>query len=117
MKSELKKAFESEMAAARRLAASGRLALAMRHLETAHVLGQRQVLPHVRTHWGMLQIALRRGALKDAFGQALRIVLGAIGSAVGIVPTGNTGGSDIGMFVRRPVDPELAALIDRQRRR
>ncbi|WP_176442452.1 DUF3703 domain-containing protein [Noviherbaspirillum humi] len=111
----MENAFESEMAAAYMLAASGRLGLAMRHLERAHVLGQRRVGLHIRSHWAMLKIALRRRAMSDAFGQALRIILGALGSAAGVVPTGNTGGSDIGMFVRLPVDPELAALIEHRR--
>jgi hypothetical protein len=35
-----------------------------------------------------------------------------IGSAVGVVPVGNTGGSDISMFKRLPVPPELQSIID-----
>lgn len=46
------------------------------------------------------------------FGQTVRIVLGMLGSAVGIVPVGNTGGTDISMFKRMPIDPELQNIID-----
>ena len=87
----------------------------MRHLETAHVLGQNYVMPHVRSHWSMLRIAIKRRSLADGYGQAIRIVLGSLGSAVGIVPTGNTGGSDVSMFASMPITPGIAALIERDR--
>jgi hypothetical protein len=104
--------FGSEIAAARARMAAGELEAAMGHLERAHVIGQRQVWPHVLSHWLMLKLELRRGRPGAAFGQLLRIVLGALGSAVGVVPTGNTGGSDIGMFRRLPLPPDLQAAID-----
>jgi hypothetical protein len=113
MKAELMAAFEAEMAAAKRLIRAGRLDRAMRHLERAHVLGQNSVMPHVRSHWAMFQIAVKRRLPADGLGQAVRIVLGALGSAVWVVPTGNTGGTDISMFARLPLDPEIAALIMR----
>lgn len=104
--------FETEIAAARTRMAAGELDAAMRHLERAHVIGQLQVWPHVLSHWLMLKIELRRGRPLAVLGQLVRIVLGAIGSAVGVVPTGNTGGSDISMFERMPVAPELQRQIE-----
>jgi hypothetical protein len=56
----LKEAFEREMAEARRFYCEGRFDQSFKHLETAHVLGQRHVSPHIRTHWLMLKIGLRR---------------------------------------------------------
>ena len=47
-----------------------------------------------------------------ALGQTVRILLGILGSAVGVVPAGNTGGTDIGMFKRMPIEPELQNIID-----
>ena len=47
-----------------------------------------------------------------ALGQTVRILLGILGSAVGIVPVGNTGGTDISMFKRMPIEPELQNIID-----
>jgi hypothetical protein len=78
------------------------------HLERAHVLGQACVRPHVIAHWLMLMVALRRREPLAAGGQIMRILLGALGSAVGSVPTGNTGGINVNMFRRMPIDPELA---------
>jgi hypothetical protein len=112
MRKELKMAFNAQMIAAKRLMQTGRLDQAMRHLERAHVLGQNHVVPHVRSHWSMLRIAVKRNSIADGFGQAVRIALGAVGSAVGVVPVGNTGGTDISMFARLPIAPEIAALIN-----
>lgn len=107
-----RQAFESEMDAAYGELAKGRLGQAMRHAERAHVIGQREVAPHVRSHWLMLKIGLRRHSAGEVWGQAVRIVLGAIGSAVGVVPVGNTGGTDISMFRRLPIEPGIAKLLD-----
>jgi Protein of unknown function (DUF3703) len=112
MKKALKQAFEAEMAAAAARYRKGQLVRAFRHLEVAHVLGQGHVLPHVRSHWWMLKIGMRRRSVREVTGQAVRIALGALGSAVGVVPVGNTGGTDISMFRRLPIAPELRALLD-----
>ena len=114
---ELRQAFMAEMTAARRSYRAGAYTSALRHLENAHVMGQRHVLPHVATHYWMLKIGLRRGAPLQVWGQLLRIVLGALGSAVGIVPIGNTGGTDISMFRRLPLDPAIRRLLDSEVRR
>jgi len=105
-------AFNREIAQAKSLIASGDLGAAFTHLERAHVIGQNCVIPHVTSHWLMFQVEFRRGRPAAAFGQAIRIVLGALGSAVGAVPTGNTGGTNISMFKRMPVDLEMQNIID-----
>jgi hypothetical protein len=109
----LKQAFEAEMAAASHLYKNQRLDQAFKHLETAHVLAQRHLIPHVRAHWAMLQVGLKRRSTREVLGQAVRIVLGAVGSAAGTVPIGNTGGTNIGMFKRLPVSPEIERLINK----
>jgi hypothetical protein len=105
-------AFESEIALAQQLIARGALEQAFAHLERAHVIGQAFVVPHVRSHWSMLKVELLRRRPAAAVGQVVRIVLGALGSAVGRVPVGNTGGSDVSMFKHMPIAPELQDLID-----
>jgi hypothetical protein len=40
-----------------------------------------------------------------------RIVLGAIGSALGSVPVGNTGGTDVSMFKRMQIRPDLWQIM------
>lgn len=107
----LAKAFDAEMTAAAGLYAAGELAGASRHLEVAHVLGQKFVLPRMATHYWMLKVGLRRRSISEVAGQGMRIALGALGLAVGIVPVGNTGGTNIGVFKRLPVDPRVQELI------
>lgn len=111
MKPALRHAYDAEMAAATSLYAAGECGQAYQHLERAHVLGQRYVVPHVATHYWMLKLGARRRSMPEVLGQFIRIVLGALGSAVGIVPTGNTGGTNISMFRRLPLDPEIQELL------
>ena len=111
MHPELRQAYEAEMTAAAGLYASGEFAQSFRHLEIAHVLGQHQVVAHARTHYWMLKIGIQRRSLREVWGQAIRIVLGIVGSAIGIVPLGNTGGTDISMFKRLPLDPHIEKLM------
>jgi hypothetical protein len=104
-------AFEAEIVLARTLMSQGDLKGAFSRLERAHVIGQSHVVPHVVSHWLMLIIALRQYQLGSAWGQVVRIVMGAVGSAAGVVPTGNTGGSNVSMFQRMPIEPELQDII------
>jgi hypothetical protein len=106
------KAFEKEIAAARALMRQHEDDQAFVHLERAHVLGQRKAGAHVLSHWLMLGIAIRRRQPAAIAGQVARIVLGALGSLVGTVPTGNTGGTNISMFKRLPIEPDLLKLIE-----
>lgn len=105
-------AFDAEMAQAKNLIAHGELAAAFPHLERAHVIGQAYVRPHVVTHWHMFRVEVRRRRPVAAFGQAVRMFLGGLGSAVGVIPVGNTGGSDISMFRRMPIAPDIQRIID-----
>ena len=111
MNSLQRELFQHEMALARSCIRERRYDDAFAHLERAHVLGQEHVSSHVLSHWHMLRVALRRRQPNAAWGQAVRIVLGALGSAVGVVPTGNTGGTDISMFKRMPIDPQLLSIM------
>jgi hypothetical protein len=111
MNPELRKVFQAEMTVAVALYQAEKFAEAFPHLETAHVLGQKYVGPHVATHYWMLKVGMKRRSLPEVVGQAIRIVLGAVGSAVGIVPVGNTGGTNIGMFKRLPIDPSIRDLM------
>lgn len=111
MRRKLAYAFHAEMAAASALYEAGQFGEASRRLELAHVLGQQHVWPHVLTHYWMLKLGVKRRSAPEVAGQAIRIVLGAFGSAVGIVPVGNTGGTNISMFKRLPLDPEIEKLL------
>jgi len=109
--SQRRLAFNREITLSRELTAAGDLERAFKHLERAHVIGQTIVSAHAKAHWLMFTLELRRRRSGAAFGQAIRLVLGVIGSAIGFVPTGNTGGTDISMFKRLPIAPELQEII------
>jgi hypothetical protein len=111
MKTPRRRAFDRELASAVDLMNRGCRTEAFACLERAHVLGQEQVVPHVLAHFLMLRIEIQRRDVRAALGQVLRVALGALGSLIGIVPRGNTGGTDVNMFSKMPIAPELAALI------
>ncbi len=81
------------------------------HLERAHVLGQASTREHVRVHWAMLRWAIRKRLAREIAGQMFRIVGAATKTAIGLVPTGNTGGTNVSPFKPLPVPPDLAAKI------
>ncbi|MEP7312909.1 MAG: DUF3703 domain-containing protein [Pseudomonadota bacterium] len=89
--------------------------LAFHHLERAHVLAQSVTLLHMRVHWRMLRFALRQRLPREAFGQVLRMLLAAPLTIVGILPTGNTGGSAVNGFTPMPVSADLQRVIDAAR--
>jgi hypothetical protein len=76
------------------------------HLERAHVLGQASTREHVRVHWRMLSWALRHRDSREFFGQLLRLAGAATKTFIGMVPTGNTGGSNVSAIQPMPIDPE-----------
>ena len=108
-------AFEKEITLARGLMRRNEHDEAFVHLERAHVLGQQNAAAHVLSHWLMLRVAVHRREPAAILGQAARIVLGAVGSIVGSVPTGNTGGTNISMFKHLPIASELLKIIEGHR--
>lgn len=80
-------------------------------LERAHVLSQVSTREHVRVHWHMLVWAARRRDAREIFGQVFRIVGAATKTAIGLIPTGNTGGSNVSPFKRMPIADDLADIL------
>jgi hypothetical protein len=91
--------------------ASGQQDQAFRHLERAHVLGQFSTLQHVRTHWHMFVWGIRSKSIRETLGQIVCMVEAATKTAIGLVPSGNTGGSNISPFKTLPVPQDLAAIL------
>ena len=108
-------AVTSELRAGAVQEAAGHAKVSFRHLERAHVLGQASTVQHVRVHVQMLLWAVRRRVLREAAGQVLRIIGAATKTAVGWVPTGNTGGSNISPFKPVPIPADLQTVLDEAR--
>ena len=104
-------AFVAEMRSAELAHSGGDLGGAFAHFERAHVLGQWYVGAHVRAHLGMLRIGWRRRDPREIIGQLLRIPGAIVGTAIGRVPRGNTGGSDVSAFQEMPIPPDLRNLL------
>ena len=100
-----------EILAAREAESRGQPDIAFLHLERAHVLGQASTVEHVRVHWHMFLWSIRQRNSRECLGQILRIVGAALSTALGLVPQGNTGGSNVPPFKSMPIPPELASLI------
>jgi hypothetical protein len=100
-----------EIEAAEQCAATGNYVAGFSHLERAHVLGQASTREHLRVHWRMLLWALREKNAGAVAGQVFRALGAATKTAVGVVPEGNTGGTNVSAFRRMPIPNELAALI------
>lgn len=93
---------------ARRL---GDLSEEWRHLERAHILSQPMAIPHIRTHFAMINYGLRRHDRREVFGQLLRLILAGPGSLSGRYPMGNTGGANVSAFLPMPVPEDLLPLL------
>jgi hypothetical protein len=81
-------------------------------LEHAHVLSQADTLLHVRVHAAMLLWGVRQRSAREVLGQSVRVIAAATKTFIGLVPHGNTGGTNVGAFRRMPVAPDLQRLID-----
>ncbi|WP_200821293.1 DUF3703 domain-containing protein [Oceanicoccus sp. KOV_DT_Chl] len=102
-----------EITAAKNYRNRGDFAVEFSHLENAHVLGQESTYHHVKVHCLMLLWGLRQRRVGEIVGQLIRILGAATKTAIGFVPTGNTGGSNISPFKSIPIKPELSAIISR----
>jgi hypothetical protein len=101
----------AELASAFLAEQQGDFQLAFTHLERAHILGQLSTREHVRVHGRMLLWAIKQRRFGEVLGQITRIIGAASMTALGWVPSGNTGGANISPFTRLPIAPELAAII------
>jgi hypothetical protein len=107
----IKPAVQAELDAAASAEALGHFHTAFQHLERAHVLGQPATVAHVRVHWRMFRFAVRNRLTGEALGQAWRLVAASLFTAFGMVPEGNTGGSDVSGFKRLPLPKDLQEVI------
>ena len=103
---------ETELLAAVSTEVTGNHQRAFSHLERAHVLGQSSTFHHVRVHWRMYCWGWRQRDTRECIGQLLRIVGAATKTAIGFIPSGNTGGSNISPFKVLPIPADLRRIIE-----
>jgi len=88
---------------------------AFAHLERAHILAQYSTRDHVRVHLAMLRWAVAQRDAREFVGQLLRILGAATKTAIGFIPTGNTGGANVSPIRAMRVPDDLAQIIARHR--
>ncbi|PKG99955.1 DUF3703 domain-containing protein [Paraglaciecola sp. MB-3u-78] len=104
---------EQELALAKQARKQGNAGVEFTHLENAHVLGQASTFLHTKVHILMLFWAVRQVNIKEGLGQVMRIVGAATKTAIGFIPAGNTGGTNVSPFKVLPVSPKLASILAR----
>ena len=107
----LRAAYDSELSAYRDQLADGDRAAAWAHLERAHILSQRYLTRHWRTHWLMLGMAREDGRRGEVRGQIRRLAAVPLGWLGGWVPRGNTGGADVHPLKPMAVQGDLAEAL------
>ncbi|TGN18771.1 DUF3703 domain-containing protein [Leptospira idonii] len=109
----LKEAFETEMHHAKESYRSQDWEKSFLHLERAHILGQRDAVPHTINHWWMLKVGVRNKDHTEVLGQIVRIAVAGIGSILGRAPMGNTGGANVGILTPMPIPEDLKKIFIR----
>lgn len=87
------------------------LSEAWKHLERAHILGQKYPFEHSFVHWKMLQFGFKIKSIKEIFGQIPRLIFGGVKSFVGKIPVGNPGGANVPPLRPFPIDRDLQNIF------
>lgn len=111
MKTKLRNAFNHEMQLAQDSFAIKDFKQCYVHLERAHILGQRNYIPHVKSHYGMYKVGVATGDLREALGQVTRMIM-SIFSIINLVPLGNTGRARISPIKPMTIPADLAHYFE-----
>ncbi len=107
MASQAQRVFKHEMDLAKACYVVRQWAQTIRHLERAHIVGQRYFWGHLISHLWMLRVAWARQDLREGLGQFTRILAVPLGYVFGWVPVGNTGGANVSPIRPMPIPLDL----------
>jgi hypothetical protein len=105
-------AWAAAMTSARELLRVEDAGAALRMLERAHILGQQEIIPHLKTHLWMLRAAWASKDTREICGQVFRLFLTPIGHLTGRLPAGNTGRSNVSAFLPMSIPADMAHFFD-----
>lgn len=111
MPSSLKTFYNNELNQSANNFTIGDLQKSWFHLERAHILGQPYPIAHSFVHWKMLTFGFKTKNTKEIIGQIPRLLVGGIKSFVGIIPSGNTGGSNVPPLQPMAIPEDLLKVI------
>ncbi len=105
--------FKKELEDYRNEYSNGNLKIAWRHLERAHIIGQKYPFAHSFVHWKMLQFGIKIKSVKEITGQIPRLIFGGVKSFVGKIPVGNPGGANVPALQPFPIEKELQEIFNK----
>lgn len=109
----LKPYYDTELESYESEYSKGNLQSAWKHLEHAHIIGQRYPFAHTYVHWKMLQFGFKIKSRKEILGQIPRLIFGGVKSFVGKVPVGNPGGANVPPLKSFPIERELQEVFSK----
>jgi len=95
---------------------NGKLQVAWRHLERAHILGQPWPREHTYVHWVMMKFGIKIKNGREILGQIPRLLVGGVKSFVGNIPVGNTGGSNVPPLQAMEIPDDLKSILQQFKR-
>lgn len=111
MKNKLRDAFNYEMQLAKTLFEEESYSLCYIHLERAHILGQRNYISHVKSHYWMFKVGMKENDVRETLGQVTRMIM-SIFSIINLVPLGNTGRARISPIKPMPIPADLVQYFE-----
>lgn len=81
-------------------------------LEEAHIISQPLAWMHTLVHWQMLLLAVDQLDWAEFRGQAVRILVAAPGSLLKRYPIGNSGRSNVSMFLPMAIPKRISDRIN-----
>jgi hypothetical protein len=79
-------------------------------LSRAHILSQKSVRLHLRTHWLMFQYSLKNKNYQEVRGQVLRLIVTIPGHLFGKVPVGNIGWATVKLTETMEIPEDLKQI-------
>lgn len=111
MPADLKVHYTRELAKYRTEFAKGKLQLAWRHLDRAHILGQPWSWEHTYVHWLMMKFGIKIKNGREIVGQLPRLLVGGVKSFVGNIPVGNTGRANVPPLQPMEIPADLKNIL------
>lgn len=108
---KLKPYFREELTHYKTAIKAADLSKAWRHLERAHIIGQRYAFAHSYVHWKMLQFGFRIKNTREIIGQIPRLLVGGVKSFIGKVPVGNPGGANVPPLQSFPIAEDIQLIF------
>jgi hypothetical protein len=102
----LKTAFYNQLKIGQIALENNNFKVAFYHFENAHILGQKNVLRHIISHYWLFYFGIKSRDIKEIIGQFIRIITSLLFTLIWI-PIGNTGGTNISAIKSIPIRKEL----------